>query len=637
MTSFSALHCATFPTGEITIDTTWKAKQSPFILESSIRVKEGRTLRVEAGVEIWCEEGVAILNEGRIELNGTREQMIFVRARTPVDLTGNPHWEDNGEFEGSWDGFVGISGFSPTFDFSYARISGAAKAIDRFQSTVTMSLRFCEFIDNGIALARSDWGNGPTEVTDCYFEGNFYGIESAAGFGVLKRCVFIENSNAVRSVYNTISHCYFERNRTALAFLRNTVEDCLFVDNERAVTLMGTGPDVRDCRFEGNDYDIMLTGGADLGLEIARNDFLGAKVRIFDTFSDGRSDGDWTFVGNYFAPEIDLAEAYLDSEDGEFYPTITLSSNAEQPLYTGPEFITLSLTPNSLVLPRSAEYFEIGSSFYEPSEGNTHSWTLESAPAGNRVRLVANSGPDHVAGMSNLTVDGFYEISTRVSSDTTFSARARATISFGDEDLRGLFYTANNATWGTASGPDRGAIGESVVVSATASPGYRFVKWDGDYQGSDNPANVVVNGIMTFQAEFARDQNDDDDDGLTNYQELVIYNTKPDNPDSDQDQIKDGDEIVLGFDPNVGDYAKIALIQSLRSTFQLYDADDLENHFGGRIVVHSELTEDGSLRLWLKQSADLEHWSDDGEPVVLPLEANNKALFYRVDMHPTAE
>jgi uncharacterized repeat protein (TIGR02543 family) len=51
-------------------------------------------------------------------------------------------------------------------------------------------------------------------------------------------------------------------------------------------------------------------------------------------------------------------------------------------------------------------------------------------------------------------------------------------------------------------------------------------------------------------ATFAEDARDPDQDGLSNYQELVLHGTDPDNADSDGDGFDDGLEISENSDPN---------------------------------------------------------------------------------------
>ena len=50
-------------------------------------------------------------------------------------------------------------------------------------------------------------------------------------------------------------------------------------------------------------------------------------------------------------------------------------------------------------------------------------------------------------------------------------------------------------------------------------------------------------------ANFEQDQRDPDQDGLTNYEELIVHGTDPDNADSDGDGFEDGLEITENTDP----------------------------------------------------------------------------------------
>merc|ERR1712093_238985 len=51
-------------------------------------------------------------------------------------------------------------------------------------------------------------------------------------------------------------------------------------------------------------------------------------------------------------------------------------------------------------------------------------------------------------------------------------------------------------------------------------------------------------------ASFGQDTRDPDQDGLTNFEELVIHGTDPNNPDSDGDGFSDGTEVAENSNPN---------------------------------------------------------------------------------------
>lgn len=46
---------------------------------------------------------------------------------------------------------------------------------------------------------------------------------------------------------------------------------------------------------------------------------------------------------------------------------------------------------------------------------------------------------------------------------------------------------------------------------------------------------------------------DSDSDGISDYDEIKVYGTDPDNPDTDGDELSDPDEIDMGLDPNNAD------------------------------------------------------------------------------------
>ncbi len=51
-----------------------------------------------------------------------------------------------------------------------------------------------------------------------------------------------------------------------------------------------------------------------------------------------------------------------------------------------------------------------------------------------------------------------------------------------------------------------------------------------------------MNSDKTIGAIFSPDTNDDDEDGLTNYQEIVELGTNPGLKDTDEDDVEDGDD-----------------------------------------------------------------------------------------------
>ncbi|HEY1123291.1 MAG TPA: hypothetical protein VGE67_16880, partial [Haloferula sp.] len=86
-------------------------------------------------------------------------------------------------------------------------------------------------------------------------------------------------------------------------------------------------------------------------------------------------------------------------------------------------------------------------------------------------------------------------------------------------------------------------LNQEIDIEAEPNSGHIFTDWAVPFNGRDEIFNHVVTGSVTFTAGFTRDTADDDGDGLSNYDELVVHHTYPDDADSDDDQINDRAEI----------------------------------------------------------------------------------------------
>ncbi len=128
----------------------------------------------------------------------------------------------------------------------------------------------------------------------------------------------------------------------------------------------------------------------------------------------------------------------------------------------------------------------------------------------------------------------------------------------------------------------------NATLTATPNPGYVFTGWTGDASGINNPLSVLMNTDKTIGATFVQDLSDDDGDGLTNYEEIVIYGTNPTVPDTDGDGFLDGYEVLTGTSP-LDPLSKPALVAVARmgtefeftfpaaigSTYRIMDSLDL--------------------------------------------------------------
>jgi hypothetical protein len=183
------------------------------------------------------------------------------------------------------------------------------------------------------------------------------------------------------------------------------------------------------------------------------------------------------------------------------------------------------------------------------------------------------------------------------------------------------------------------AHGSTATLTAVADTGYVFSSWTGDLAGSDNPQTLLMDGDKTVGATFDPDTGDDDSDGLTNYEESVIYGTNPKLADTDRDGLSDSVEVqTYGTDPNNSDTSNdgmldglavsmgldplgsyptvIEQIQQSREKLGLYRQQDLTDLRLGSTTV-KVLPDAGGVQLRMKvqKSADLSNWQDAGEAV----------------------
>jgi hypothetical protein len=122
--------------------------------------------------------------------------------------------------------------------------------------------------------------------------------------------------------------------------------------------------------------------------------------------------------------------------------------------------------------------------------------------------------------------------------------------------------SANAAPQGTVSGTGIYNPGQHVSISATPNPGYVFVSWSGDFTGQPASFTYTANASATAVANFGEDTADSDSDGLSNYEEVVVYLTLPGNPDTDGDLIPDGAEANTTFtSPITSDAALVSFVE----------------------------------------------------------------------------
>jgi len=115
---------------------------------------------------------------------------------------------------------------------------------------------------------------------------------------------------------------------------------------------------------------------------------------------------------------------------------------------------------------------------------------------------------------------------------------------------------------GSVSGSGLYDLNEQVPISATPNPGYIFTGWTGDFSGQAASFTYTANANATATAGFAEDTADNDNDGLTNFAEIVTHLTNPDLADTDGDEIPDGAEITIGLSPTSSDATLVDFVRN---------------------------------------------------------------------------
>jgi len=118
----------------------------------------------------------------------------------------------------------------------------------------------------------------------------------------------------------------------------------------------------------------------------------------------------------------------------------------------------------------------------------------------------------------------------------------------------------NGTPEGNATGAGEWSIGSPVTLIATPKPGYLFAGWTGDLNSADANVTITPSANMEVNATFTQDLNDNDDDNLTNFYEIVTLGTNADNNDTDGDGLLDGEEVgIFGIDPLINNAPIVAL------------------------------------------------------------------------------
>ena len=177
-------------------------------------------------------------------------------------------------------------------------------------------------------------------------------------------------------------------------------------------------------------------------------------------------------------------------------------------------------------------------------------------------------------------------------------------------------------------------VGQLITVSAQPQSGYIFAAWGGDINSLLAIYTLTLDASKTIFAQFVQDDADSDSDGLSNYQELTFYNSDPNDSDTNNDSIQDGQAVQLGYSPNLnlssiinylianpplGLHTKAEYDQNRingkndvidsPNSFSLYTTSQIQNMAFGDLVLTKNANGSFTLNYDIEQSTDLQNWS----------------------------
>jgi uncharacterized repeat protein (TIGR02543 family) len=205
------------------------------------------------------------------------------------------------------------------------------------------------------------------------------------------------------------------------------------------------------------------------------------------------------------------------------------------------------------------------------------------------------------------------------------------------DDAMGAIVTTPNQTYYIT--------GSSVTVQATPKSGYVFTAWSGAATFTNSSIVLTMNANQDITANFAPDLADNDGDGLTNYNECVVYGSNSNAKDSNGDGIEDGKAVALGYSPTI-DFTKLMNeLKSNSSAYGLYSAAQVQSlSISSPLLTRDAVSKKFKLTLKAKKSTDLKTFTDlpfspwdstinaQGE-MEFQFTSPDNAAFYRLEAH----
>jgi hypothetical protein len=276
--------------GVITTDTTWRAANSPYIVEANVTVSSGVTLTIEPGVTVLFNQGTSLLVDGRLLAIGEPTNRITFTRNTGAT---------------SWNA-VNLRASSSTSHIAHADFNYSSGNIDATSTTVVLQ----DLTWSNTTAQLVDLVGCSVELLDSFIPGGFgnepihFSSFPANGHAIVKGNVF----GAPQGYNDSIDFTGGNRPGPIVQFIDNVflaaVDDCLDLD--------GT-----DAHIEGNIF-----------INVHQDATRDSTSNAISTGADGNNTSELVIVRNIF---YDCDHALLLKDFGsaifENNTVVTIRSN----------------------------------------------------------------------------------------------------------------------------------------------------------------------------------------------------------------------------------------------------------------------------------------------------------------------
>jgi len=198
----------------------------------------------------------------------------------------------------------------------------------------------------------------------------------------------------------------------------------------------------------------------------------------------------------------------------------------------------------------------------------------------------------------------------------------RPTVPIGSFRLTTTFNSQQGSVTNSPSGVIFAPMTE-VQLNATPNTGYAFTAWSGDVTSTNPSVLVIMNTNKSETASFGPDATDSDGDGLSNYQEAIVFNTNPNHAETNSPVAG----LYLASEKQAERAAGQNDVINNPLQYGLFSDAQIElGMFGG--VFLSRTNNQFVLQYHILRSSDLQSWTPfQTNSVVIPVENTNKMFF----------